>query len=160
MSAARHANEYVSTVRVWFDSARIWLARFPLSIIQLAMRIAVGAVFFNSGLLKINSWEFAIKLFQDEYKVPLLDPVWAARLATFNELTFSVLLIIGLATRIATLPLLGMIAVIQTFVYPQAWTEHMLWASILVFLLTRGPGELSFDYLVERWILKQRRLPI
>src|SRR5262245_57613913 len=39
------------------------------------MRIAVGAVFFNSGLLKINSWEFAIKLFQDEYKVPLLDPV-------------------------------------------------------------------------------------
>jgi putative oxidoreductase len=160
MSAAGHANEYVSTVRVWFDSARIWLARFPLSIIQLAMRIAVGAVFFNSGLLKINSWEFAIKLFQDEYKVPLLDPVWAARLATFNELTFSVLLIIGLATRMATLPLLGMIAVIQTFVYPQAWTEHMLWASILVFLLTRGPGELSFDYLVERWILKQRRLPI
>jgi putative oxidoreductase len=160
MSAAGHANEYVSTVRVWFDSARIWLARFPLSIIQLAMRIAVGAVFFNSGLLKINSWQFAIKLFQDEYKVPLLDPVWAARLATFNELTFSVLLIIGLATRIATLPLLGMIAVIQTFVYPQAWTEHMLWASILVFLLTRGPGELSFDYLVERWILKQRRLPI
>jgi putative oxidoreductase len=160
MSAAGHANEYVSTVRVWFDSARIWLARFPLSIIQLAMRIAVGAVFFNSGLLKINSWEFAIKLFEDEYKVPLLDPVWAARLATFNELTFSVLLIIGLATRIATLPLLGMIAVIQTFVYPQAWTEHMLWASILVFLLTRGPGELSFDYLVERWILKRGRLPI
>jgi putative oxidoreductase len=155
MSAAGHANEYVSTVRVWFDSARIWLARFPLCIIQLAMRIAVGAVFLNSGLLKINSWEFAIKLFQDEYKVPLLDPVWAARLATFNELTFSVLLIIGLATRIATLPLLGMIAVIQTFVYPQAWTEHMLWASILVFLLTRGPGELSFDCLLERWILKR-----
>ena len=111
--------------RVWFNSARVWLARFPLYLIQLAMRIAVGAVFFNSGLLKINSWEFAIKLFQDEYdeyKVPLLDPVWAARLATFNELTFSVLLIIGLAMRIATLPLLGMIAVIQTFVYPQAWT--------------------------------------
>jgi putative oxidoreductase len=160
MTAAGHAIQYASTVRVWFDSARIRLARFPLSIIQLAMRIAVGAVFFNSGLLKINSWEFAIKLFQDEYKVPLLDPVWAARLATFNELTFSVLLTIGLATRIATLPLLGMIAVIQTFVYPQAWTEHLLWASILVFLLTRGPGELSLDYLIERWVLKQGRSPI
>ena len=82
------------------------------------------------------------------------------RLATFNELTFSVLLIVGLATRMATLPLLGMIAVIQTFVYPQAWTEHLLWASILVFLLTRGPGELSLDYLVERWVLKQGRLLI
>ena len=160
MSAAGHAAEHASAARVWLNSARVWLARFPLCLIQLAMRVAVGAVFFNSGLLKINSWEFAIKLFQDEYKVPLLDPVWAARLATFNELTFSVLLIVGLATRIATLPLLGMIAVIQTFVYPQAWTEHLLWASILVFLLTRGPGELSLDYLIERWALKQERLPI
>jgi len=117
-------------------------------------------VFLNSGLLKINSWEFAIKLFEDEYKVPLLDPVWAARLATFNELTFSVLVIVGLAARIATLPLLGMIAVIQTFVYPQAWTEHLLWASILVFLLTRGPGELSLDHLIERWVLKRGPLPL
>jgi putative oxidoreductase len=98
-------------------------------------------------------------LFQDEYKVPLLDPVWAARLATFNELTFSVLLVVGLATRIATLPLLGMIVVIQTFVYPQAWTEHLLWASILVFLLTRGPGELSLDHLIGRCILEVGRPP-
>src|SRR6266508_785327 len=159
MTAAGHAIEHASTARVWLDGGRIWLARFPLSVIQLARGIAGGAVFFNSGLLKINSWEFAIKLFQDEYKVPLLDPVWAARLATFNELTFSVLLVVGLATRIATLPLLGMIAVIQLFVYPQAWTEHLLWASILVFLLTRGPGELSLDHLVERWIVKEGRLP-
>jgi putative oxidoreductase len=156
MTAVGHAIEYASIVRRWFESGRVWLTRFPLCLIQLGMRIAVGSVFLNSGLLKINSWEFAIKLFEDEYKVPLLDPVWAARLATFNELAFSVLLIVGLATRIATLPLLGMIAVIQIFVYPQAWTEHLLWASILVFLLTRGPGELSLDYLVERWILKQR----
>jgi putative oxidoreductase len=160
MTATGHAIEYASSVGLWLDSARIWLARFPLSVIQLAMRIAVGAVFFNSGLLKINSWEFAIKLFQDEYKVPLLDPVWAARLGTFNELTFSVLLVVGLATRIATLPLLGMIVVIQTFVYPQAWTEHLLWASILVFLLTRGPGELSLDQLIERWFLKEAQSPI
>jgi putative oxidoreductase len=160
MNAIAHAIGYASIVRCWFESRRVWLARFPLCLIQLAMRVAVGSVFLNSGLLKINSWEFAIKLFEDEYKVPLLDPVWAARLATFNELTFSVLLIVGLVTRIATLPLLGMIAVIQTFVYPQAWTEHLLWASILVFLLTRGPGELSLDYLIERWVLKQERLPI
>jgi len=149
MTAVGHAIGYASLVRRWFQSARAWLARFPLAIIQLAMRIAVGMVFLNSGLLKINSWEFAIKLFEDEYKVPLLHPTLAARLATFNELTFSVLLIAGLATRIATLPLLGMIAVIQTFVHPQAWTEHLLWASILVFILTRGPGELSLDYLIE-----------
>jgi len=142
-------------VRDRFVIAREWLARFPLSIIQLGMRIGIGAVFFNSGLLKLRSWEFAIKLFQDEYKVPLLDPETAARLATFNELVFPVFLFLGLATRLATLPLLGMVAVIEIFVYPQAWTEHLLWASILVFLLTRGPGPFSLDYLIEQWFAKR-----
>jgi putative oxidoreductase len=132
------------------------LAHFPLAVIQLAMRIAVGTVFFKSGLLKFNSWEFAIKLFEDEYKVPVLSPWLAAVLATFNELTFSTLIIAGLATRLATLPLLGMIFVIQIFVYPQAWPEHLLWASILVFLLTRGPGALSLDCLVERFVVRER----
>jgi putative oxidoreductase len=61
-----------------------------------------------------------------------------------------VFLFLGLATRLATLPLLGMVFVIQAFVYPQAWTEHLLWASILVCLLTRGPGIISLDHLIER----------
>ena len=141
-------------LRRQFVAARAWLGCFPLPILQLAMRIAVGMAFFNSGLLKFRSWEFAIKLFEDEYKVPFIDPTWAARLVTFNELVFPVLLFIGLATRLATLPLLAMIAVIQIFVYPQAWADHLLWASILVFVLTRGPGALSLDYLVERQLAK------
>jgi putative oxidoreductase len=138
-----------------FSAARTQLERFPLALIQLAMRVAVGTVFLKSGLLKINSWEFALKLFEDEYKLPVISPWLGAVLATFNELTFSVLLIVGLATRLATLPLLGMVFVIQVLVYPLAWPEHLLWASILVFLLTRGPGALSFDELIERWAAKQ-----
>ena len=139
------------------DAIYTWLERFPIALIQLGMRIAVGSVFFKSGLLKINSWEFAIKLFEQEYKVPLLAPELAARLATFNELTFPVLLILGLATRAATLPLLGMIAVIQTFIYPNAWTDHLLWASVLVLLLTRGPGTISVDHLLREWFCASRR---
>lgn len=154
MTSADDIMPSTAAIRSRLDSIHSWLSRLPLPLIQLAMRISVGMVFLNSGLLKINSWEFAIKLFEDEYKVPLLAPALAARLATFNELTFSVLLIIGLATRLATLPLLGMIVVIQTFVYPQAWTEHLLWASTLVFLLTRGAGALSADAVIERWLLK------
>ena len=137
-------------MRETFVAVRQWLERFPLSIIQLAMRVGVGAVFFKAGLLKYNSWEFTIQLFRDEYKVPLLDPAAAARVAMIQELTVPLLLFAGLATRIATVPLLGMIAVIQTFVYPNAWTEHLVWASILVFLLTRGPGTLSLDHLIDR----------
>jgi len=132
------------------DSVIERLGRFPLSWIQLAMRVAIGAVFFNAGLMKYRSWELTLLLFRDEYKVPFIDPAMAARMATFNELTFSTLLVLGLATRMATLPFLGMLVVIQTFVYPQAWIEHLTWASILVFLLTRGAGAISLDELIWR----------
>lgn len=150
MSDATLAPPRELTGVAWFDRAREWLARLPLPIIQLAMRIGVGSVFFKAGLLKYNSPEFAVLLFRDEYKVPLLSPETAAQMATINELTIPVLLFLGLATRLATLPLLGMIAVIQTFVYPNAWTDHLLWGSILVFLLTRGPGALSLDHVIIR----------
>jgi putative oxidoreductase len=146
----------MSTTEHVFIAVRERLGRFPLSIVQLLMRVGVGAVFFNAGLLKYNSFEFAVKLFEDEYKVPVLAPAVAALLAMFNELTFSSLLFLGLATRLATLPLLGMITVIQIFVYPQAWPDHVLWGSILIFLLTRGPGALSLDHLIERFLAKRR----
>ena len=131
---------------------REWLGRFPLSILQLGMRVGVGMVFFNAGLLKYRSFEFAVKLFEDEYKVPILAPAVAARMAMINELTTSTLLFLGLATRLATLPLLGMISVIQIFVYPNAWPDHVLWGSVLLFILTRGPGPFSVDYLIERYL--------
>jgi putative oxidoreductase len=114
------------------------------------MRIGVGAVFFRSGLLKLDSWEFTIQLFRDEYKVPLLDPTLAAQAATIVELGVPPLLFAGLATRFATLPLLGMIAVIQVFVYPNAWSDHLMWAAALLLVLTRGPGVFSLDHAVAR----------
>ena len=131
-------------------SARALAEKIPLSLIQLAMRIGVGAVFFNAGLLKYGSWETTLLLFRDEYKVPLLDPTLAAKVAMYQELSIPILLFLGLATRIAAIPLLGMIAVIQTFVYPSAWNEHLVWSSILVFLIARGPGAISLDHFIER----------
>jgi putative oxidoreductase len=127
------------------------LERLPLSLLQLAMRVGVGAVFFRSGLLKIDSWQFTVLLFRDEYRVPVLDPELAARLATAVELAAPVLLFAGLATRLATLPLLGMIAVIQIFVYPNAWGDHLMWGATLLFLLSRGPGLFSVDHVLARW---------
>ena len=74
-----------STLTARVTTIHAKLERFPLSIIQLAMRIGVGAAFFRSGLLKVNSWEFAVQLFRDEYKVPLLDPVLAAQLQPWSS---------------------------------------------------------------------------
>src|SRR5437867_12775953 len=131
-----------STVGVtrWFTSIQKVLGLFPLSILQLGMRIGVGMVFFKAGLLKYQSFEFAVKLFEDEYKVPFLAPALAARMAMINELTTSTLLFLGLATRLATLPLLGMMLLMQIFVSPNAWPDHVLWGSALILILTRGPG--------------------
>lgn len=139
------------------DDLRVQLDRFPLSYIQLAGRIGVGATFFKAGLLKYNSWEFTIRLFAEEYRVPLLPPEVAARMAMVQELTIPILLFLGLATRVATIPLIAMIAVIQTFVYPNAYNEHLVWGAILVLLLTRGPGVFSLDYLIARAYDKRRR---
>jgi putative oxidoreductase len=145
-----------SAPRAWFVAIRGWLQRFPISVILLAMRIGVGSVFFKAGLLKYQSFEFAVKLFEDEYKVPFLSPIVAARITMFNELTWPVFLFLGLATRFATLPILGSITVIQLFVYPSAWTENLVWSSILVMLLTRGAGALSLDFIIERYFEHRR----
>ena len=138
----------VTGIRARIASIRSLLARVPLSVHQLLFRLAVAGVFFRTGLQKARGWETTVALFSDEYKLPGFPPEIAAVMATCFELGCSSLLILGLATRLATLPLLGMIMTIQLFVYPQAWPEHLVWSSILVFLLTRGPGAISLDRMI------------
>ncbi len=78
---------------------------------------------------------------------------FSARTATFNELKFSTLLFVRLGTCLATLPILGMIAVIQTFVYPDARIEHLVWTSMLLLLLTRGGGAVPADHFMPNvWV--------
>ena len=136
------------TLRERFAAVLAFLGRFPRAAQQLLFRLAVGAVFLKAGSLKLTSWESTIGLFRDEYQVPVLPPEIAAAMATTFELGCSTLLILGLGTRLATLPLLGMLAVIQLFVYPSAWADHLTWGSILVAVLTRGAGAVS----VDRWL--------
>src|SRR5207249_4343286 len=107
-----------------------------------------------AGLLKVTGWETTVALFREEYRVPLLSPLAAAMIATTVELGCSSLLIAGLATRLATLPLLGQIVTIQLFVYPQAWHEHLVWGSILLLLLTRGGGAISLDHVLAGTCVK------
>ena len=127
-----------------------WLERFPLSILQFLFRFTIAAVFWNSGQTKIASWLTTVALFRDEYQVPILPPELAATLAATVELTCPVLLVLGLATRLATLPMLGMTFVIEVFVYPENWLEHLTWATTLLFILTRGPGLLSLDHFIAQ----------
>ena len=138
----------VRAPRIRLAETLAWLDRFPSWLQQLLFRLAVGSVFLKAGLTKIASWESTVALFRDEYQVPVLPAEIAATLATTFELGCSTLLIVGLGARLAALPLLGMIAVIQLFVYPSAWAEHLTWGSILAAILTRGAGTASLDRLL------------
>lgn len=131
---------------------RAGLERFPFALLQLFARISMAAIFWNSGLTKIASWQTTIVLFRDEYKVPLLPPEIAATLAATTELTMPVLLVLGLFSRLATLPMLGMAFVIQTFVYPEDWIEHLTWATLLLTILTRGPGPIALDAFIDKYL--------
>ena len=137
-------------VREWVAAAIAWLERFPLSVLLLVFRFSIGSVFWHAGLTKIASWQTTVVLFQNEYKVPLLPPELAAYMATTVELTCPVLLVLGLAARLATLPMLAQTFVIEAFVYPEDWIEHLTWASMLLLILTRGPGALSIDHWLAR----------
>ncbi len=128
------------------------LERFPLSVLQFLMRFSIAVVFWDAGVVKITSWQPTVALFANEYKVPILPPEIAAALAATVELTCPVLLVFGLATRLATLPMLGMTFVIETFVYPDLWRIHLMWATILLFILTRGPGAVSLDHMIARML--------
>jgi putative oxidoreductase len=126
--------------------------RIHYSFIALLARLAVASVFWRSGQTKVEGL-FQIKentffLFQEEYKVPLLPPDVAAYIATVSEHVFPVLLVLGLASRLSALALLGMTAVIQLFVYPDGWPEHILWAALLLLIIARGPGAISLDHLI------------
>jgi putative oxidoreductase len=130
------------------------LERFPLSILQFLFRFCMAAVFWNSGQTKLASWLTTVALFRDEYQVPILPPELAATLAATVELTCPVLLVLGIATRLATLPMLAMTFVIEVFVYPENWLEHLTWATMLLFILTRGPGTISLDHLIAKTLLR------
>ena len=129
-----------------------WLDSVPYSILAVPLRFAVATVFWNSAMTKLANWDTAIELFTEEYKVPVLPPELAAYMAVSIELTMPVLLALGLATRPAALMLLGMTTVIEVFVYPLAWPTHLQWAAMLLVLLCRGPGKLSLDHWIGRWL--------
>ena len=120
----------------------------PYDVIAVIARAATFSVFFRSGLVKISDWNATLMLFQNEYHVPVLPPSVAATLASSNELGVSTLVLLGVCTRLSTLVLLGMVAVIQIFVYPMAWPDHIQWLAFMSVLVLRGPGRLSLDALI------------
>lgn len=131
--------------------ARLAERHLPPALPLLLARLGVAAVFFQSGRTKVDGL-LTIKdstyfLFSEEYRLPFIPSDIAAHLATWAEHLFPILLVLGFMTRLSALALLGMTAVIQIFVYPDAWPTHLSWAALLTTTITFGAGRWSLDRL-------------
>lgn len=126
----------------------------PESALLLLARLGIAAVFLQSGRTKVDGLltitDGTFELFRTEYALPLVDPAVAAHAATYSEHLFPILLVLGLFTRPAALALLGMTAVIEVFVYPDAWPTHLSWAALQLPLIVRGGGKWSLDNALSR----------
>lgn len=129
-------------------------ALLPLSFLLLVQRIGIAAIFFLSGRTKVEGLltvtDSAVELFEYEYALPLFSPSFGAHAAAYAEHFFPILLVLGLGSRFAALALLGMTAVIQIFVYPDAWPTHLSWAGLLLPIIAFGGGRFSLDAMLFR----------
>ena len=154
-------------IAILFRGLYSYLNCIPDSLIALLGRFSIAAVFWKSGQTKVEGFaidlvegrftlgiphfsESAIDLFRDEYKVPFLPPELAALMATTAEHVFPIFLLLGFATRLSALALLIMTTVIQVFVYPGAYPLHGVWATVLLYLVAKGPGKASLDHVIDK----------
>lgn len=136
-------------------------------------RYWVASAFFSSGLTKTTTGSFTLlghafnyplsllpaestfTLFEYEYQVPLLPSTLAAYMGTAAELLLPVFLLLGLGTRYAALGLFvfNIVAVIS---YPDLMAaglaQHQVWGLLLLITMCHGPGRLSVDYLIDRFL--------
>jgi putative oxidoreductase len=140
------------TVVQWVKTAWKGLA-FLTPVLDLAIRIWVGCVFFQSGMVKITSWSSTLALFENEYMVPLLPPHLAAYLGTAAELGLPVFLVLGLGGRFAAAALF-VFNIIAVLSYPDLGEvgikDHQYWGLMLLVTLFHGPGKLSIDHWIRR----------
>ena len=147
------------------ERGRRLLESLPYSAIALLARFGIATTFWQSGQTKVEGFVVdpigghfmlgvphlapgTVDLFRDEYALPIIPPEIAAVMAASAEHLFPLLLLLGLATRVSALALLGMTLVIQTLVYPSAYATHAVWATALILLAARGAGVVSLDQLI------------
>ena len=121
----------------------------------LVARVVVGVVFVQSGWGKLNDLASVTEFFTS---LGLPAPAFQAVLASTTELVCGALLLVGLATRVAAVPLIiTMIVAIRTALWDQVegvaslfTMIEFLYIVLCVWLGTHGAGPVSIDALIER----------
>lgn len=118
-------------------------------------RLTVGLVFFQSGWGKLHALDQVTEFFAS---LGLPAPGFQAALASTTELVCGGLLLLGLGTRFAVVPLVVVMCVaIRTALWEQVTGLGSLvgllefaYIALLVFLGTHGPGPVSLDAFLAR----------
>ncbi|HEY0121263.1 MAG TPA: DoxX family protein [Rhizobium sp.] len=129
--------------------------------VQAVVRLALAVPFWRSGILKWDGFlqlnDTATDLFTQEFMLhlpggpyPFPAPATMAFLSGCGEITFPILLVLGLGTRFASLGLLFMTLIVELTV-PDGWPIHITWAAMALAVMRWGPGRLSLDHLIGRW---------
>jgi putative oxidoreductase len=148
---------FVAKVKKWYLT-EIWVLDYVKDIFLIVLRLYFGWGFISAGLGKLLNVETHTGFFRD-WGIPL--PMLNVYLAGTTETVCGFLLIIGFASRIITIPLIGTMIV----AYLTAHTDqfYALWGNTPLFfkappfpylftcfvVLLFGPGRLSVDCMVK-----------
>lgn len=141
-----------AAITVLYDWSRVFAGYFTWAA-PLAVRIVVGWVFLWSGWEKLQILPTMIKRFAD-WGIPA--PAIMAPFASGVELVGGILLLIGLLTRFASVP---MMIVMLVAIASAKWTdvdsletllgfEEVSYFVMFAWLGIAGPGPISLDHLV------------
>ncbi len=150
----------MTTLTTLRHTALAWLRRLDWAP-PLLSRLVIGAVFVPTGWGKLHNLPDIVAFFR-QLGIPY--PELQAPFVSSIELVCGALVLVGLATRLAAAPLVGtMIVAIATAVWPQLESarelfgkEELHYVALLAYLVVTGPGAVSLDALVVRWLASPR----
>ncbi len=151
-----------SAILVVERAREIVVSLAQVDLVQAVLRVALSVPFWRSGMLKWSGFlqlsDTAVTLFTDEFMIhlpggpyPYPAPTLFAFLSGSGEIVFPILLVLGLATRFAALGLLAMTVIVELTV-PDGWPIHITWAAMALGVMAHGPGRLSIDYGIRRFV--------
>jgi len=123
----------------------------------LLARIVIGVVFIQSGWGKVHDIEKVIAFFTD-LKIPF--PEAQAYFVSATELIAGLMVLFGVLTRLASIPLIGIMTVailtakaaeITTFSDIFGFSEF-LYIVLLLWLVISGPGAVAIDHFCKKTI--------
>jgi len=130
-----------------------------LDFVVFLLRVGISLLMLTHGLGKLNT---LLEGGQIQFPDPIgVGATASLALAVFAEVFCSVLVLIGLATRLAVIPLIITMLIAVLVIHSADGLEKMEpalhYLLVYVALLFAGSGSISFDSLISRRLARSRR---